>query len=219
MKILPVLLIALVLSGCATGGGMVPMTDEAISSVTTGATTSLGYVTDASAIKELAVHKTLQNRDRMIAKSHQEDGFKMSFTMTEVAPGVMALLPKEISYKEQARFDQKLPVAPSEHPGWRVAEKIGVAAIQGTVVGFGINAASDVLQSAIGSAGHNTTGSHNIADSGNTDSSVTAYDNRVGPVDNSDNSTVDNSVGPVDNSVGPVDNSRTLQEELIDEDN
>ena len=144
------------------------------------------------------IHNTLQNRDRMISEAHVNDGFKMSFTMVEVAPGVKALLPQEISYKEQAKFNQPLPTTPTEHPAWRAVERIGVAAIQGTVIGFGINAASDVLQSGIAaSRSSNTT----IMD-----------DHTIGAVDNSryteiDASRTDNSNGPVDNSIGPVDNS------------
>ena len=194
-RLIPILFL---LTSCSGTGGMIPVSDQMVQTSVDGVTKQLGYITDASAMKEKFVHDSLQNRDKMIAKSHAGDGFHMTFAMVEVAPGVKALLPQEISYKEQARFDQPLPVAPSVHPGWKTAERIGVAAIQGTVIGFGINATSDVLQSGIAASRSNNT---TITD-----------DHTVGAVDNSryteiDASRTDNSNGPVDNSIGPVDNS------------
>jgi len=221
------------LAGCSGSGGMIPLSDESISTVATGATTSMGYITDASVMKEMAVHKSLQNRDKMVKDAHANSGFKMEFMLVEVSPGVKALMPKEIKYNEQAKFDQPLPQAPSEHPGWRTAERIGVAAINGTVVGLGVTTAGDVLKSAIGNAGtkstyngdvsnknsHNTGDNHNYNDSAVSSESMTdASDHSVGAVTTTgavDNS--NNSVGPVttdtsnnsqtDNSTGPVDNS------------
>lgn len=205
----------MLMTGCSGAGGMVPISDQMVSTTTGAMTSQLGYITDASAMKEKFVHDSLQNRDKMIAMAHTTDGFHMSFELVEVAPGVKALLPKDISYKEQARFDQVLPTAPSIHPGWKTAEVLGKAAINGTVIGLGINAASDIISEGIAASRSNV----------NTNTTTTSIDNSVGPVDSSrvntitDNSSVDNSVGPVDNSwadnssrpvdnsVGPVDNS------------
>ena len=208
-----IFILALCLSGCA--GGMIPISDQSISTVAAGATTTVGYVTDASAIKEMAVHKTLQNRDKMVRDAHKDSGMQVGWMAMEETiyyPGMAApitvtrYLPT-IKYNEQAEFNQQLPTSPSEHPAWRTVERLGVAAIHGTVIGYGINAASDVLQSAVDSAGHNTT----VSGSGNNSSDNSFTDNAVGPVDNSDNS--DNSIGPVDNSDNsnrPVDNSQTI---------
>ena len=207
------LFLTTVLSGCT--GGMIPISDQSISTVTTGATTTVGYVTDASAIKEMAVHESLQNRDKMVRDAHKDSGMQVGWMAMEETifyPGMAApitvtrYLPT-IKYNEQADFNQQLPTSPSEHPAWRVVESLGTAAIRGTVIGYGINAASDVLQSAVDSAGHNTT----VSGSGNNSSDNSFTDNSIGPVDNSDNS--DNSIGPVDNSDNsyrPVDNSQTV---------
>jgi len=159
------------------------------------------------------IHNTLQNRDQMIKEAHVNDGFKMSFAMVEVAPGVRALLPQEISYKEQAKFEQNLPTAPEEHPAWKAVERIGVAAIQGTVKGCGMNSASDVLQSGIAaskSSVHTVGPVDNSAYSSiNTNIDTSRTDNSIVDIDAS---RTDNSIGPVDNtdnSIGPVDNSAT----------
>jgi len=193
------------------------MSSESVSTIVGGATTTIGYVTDASAIKELAIHKTLQNRDKMVRDAHKDSGMSVGWQAVDETvfypgmkePVVITRYLPTISYKEKAEFKQNLPTAPSEHPGWRVAENVATAAIRGTVMGIGLNAASDVLQASISSAGHNTTGSYINQE----DNSIAPVDNSVGPVDNSvapiDNSVgpVDNSVAPIDNSVGPVDNS------------
>ena len=238
MRILIVLILAMMLSGCA-GGGMVPISSETVDTVVGGATTTMGYITDASAIKELAVHKTLQNRDKMVRDAHKDSGMSVGWQAVEETvfypgmkePMVITRYLPTISYKEKAEFKQNLPTVPSEHPGWRVAENVATAAIRGTVIGIGLNAASEVLQSSIDNAGHNSSiiqedNSVTTIDksTGPVDNSVGPVDNSVGPVDNSvgpvDNSNqpVDNSIGPVDNRVGPVDNSVELREE-VNEDN
>jgi len=205
-RLLPILFL---LTSCAGTGGMIPISDEMVQTGMDGATKQLGFITDASAMKEKFVHDSLQNRDKMIAKSHANDGFRMTFAMIEVASGVKALLPQEISYKEQARFDQVLPTVPSVHPGWKTAERIGVAAINGTVIGLGINAASDVLQAGIDSSKSSIHTVGAVDNSRYTEIDASRTDNSNGPLDNSIGP-VDNSTGPVDNSdesVGPVDNS------------
>lgn len=201
-------------SGCSSTGGMIPVSDEMVATGSQALSTQVGYITDASAMKEKFVHDSLQNRDKQIQLSHKNDGFHMSFALIEIAPGVKALLPQDISYKEPARFDQPLPMAPSVHPGWHTLEKVGVAAINGTVIGLGINAASDVMKTGINAAGSRDVTTTNTSTVSPSDShAVGPVDNSVGPVDNSNNA-VDNRVGPVDNSnnavdnsIGPVDNS------------
>ena len=53
-----------------------------------------GYTKEASVFKEQQVHETLRNRDIQHAKMYAKSGFKMTFAMQEVSPGIFALLPK-----------------------------------------------------------------------------------------------------------------------------
>ena len=62
-----------------------------------------------------------------------------------------------ISFKERGRFDQKLPTEPSVHPGYKMTSEIVGKVVNGTVIGLGIGAAKDVLQSAVGVSGGNQT--------------------------------------------------------------
>ena len=217
-----------VLAGCAGSGGLMPLTDASIATVTGGVTSSVGYVTDVSAIKELSVHKTLQNRDEMIRDAHKDAGMRLDWQSIEETvyyPGmtepitVTRYLPT-ITYNEQAQFSQQLPTVPSTHPGWRTMEKIGVAAINGTVIGMGIKASADVLETAINSAGGNTTYQGDVSAGNSVDKSTGPVDASTGPIDNStyaaDNSIrVDNSDNSDNSATDNSDNSDRSVDNLI----
>ena len=170
---------ALALSGCSGTGGMMPISDEMLATGVEGASTQVGIVADASAIKEMAVMQTLRNRDQMIKEAYADSGVNLHFMMMEVSPGVFIQVLDSFTSREQAHFDQKLPTAPSIHPGWRALENIGTAAIKGTVAGFAINAARDVLKDTGNTT--TTTNSSTVADNSTVSSLTDSH--AIGPVD------------------------------------
>ncbi len=122
--------VLLLLSGCQ--GKLVPITDEMLGIASEGSTNKVRYVANASVAKELAVHRTLQNRDRQIAKAAQHAGITLDykqFTETIKIPGVelpliMTRMFPIVTYHPMPEFNQPLPLKPSEHPAWKLGEKL-----------------------------------------------------------------------------------------------
>ncbi len=162
MKILLVGM-ALVLSGCSTAA--IPVYTEAVGASGEITETIAGYTKDASVLKEAQVHKTLRNRDTQHAKMYAQSGFKMKFKMQEVAPGVKALLPSEISYREEPDFAQTLPIKPSKHPVWATTSSLFGTVAKYGLIGYGLSELSGVLAAGYDAAGHSFNGNTNIENS------------------------------------------------------
>jgi len=142
MKKVFALVLVVMLSGCGSGGVMdiskLPMSDEAITEVT-------GSITDTSVQKEAIFSSMVKNRDRLYAKMYEKSGFSVKFKLVEVSPGVKIQMMEEMSVKEAPRFEQPLPAGPSEHPGWRVGEKVLTKGMDTFLWWTGITAAKDIL--------------------------------------------------------------------------
>jgi len=131
------LVLPLLVTGCA--GGYFPISDEMVG----GAKDSVSFIKDASVAKELAVHGTLRHRDTMIKEAHAHAGFKLDWASREEkiqVPGMEGpiVLSRQfpiVTYVEQARFDQPLPMAPSEHPIYKTAQAIIPAVASSIVTG------------------------------------------------------------------------------------
>ena len=110
------------LSGCGKDGTVsltsLPVGGETVTKIS-------GDISDASTIKEVTVHQTLQARDRAYVQAHKESGFRVKFKMEQVSPGVYVQVMEDVGFRESPRFEQQLPTAPSEHPLWRTAERLG----------------------------------------------------------------------------------------------
>lgn len=150
--------LALLLTGCGGKGGLMPLTDTMVAEGGEVIKTTAGYTADASVAKEHAVHDTLRNRDNAVREAHEKSGLTMSWqpvVKTIQYPGmaeavtVTEYLPV-IAFREQARFDQPLPLAPSEHPVWKTAREIFHDIKDGTIIGLGINATDNILSAAVG---------------------------------------------------------------------
>lgn len=111
------------LTGCVAQG-YVPLTETQINEVGEIVEMPIGATRDASIAKEGFVHRSLQRRDIEYGKAYKESGFKMEFASVEIAKGIVAYLPKSISFKEVPRFEQPLPLAPSEHPVWKTVNNV-----------------------------------------------------------------------------------------------
>jgi hypothetical protein len=129
MKRLLVLLVATLLPGCADN--YIPITGEMVGA----ASDTAGYIKDASVAKELAVHATLRNRDKVYRQMYPESGTKITFAFVEVSPGVHVQTIQEITARDSIAFRDSLPTQPSSHPVWGVAEKVLPSLINATVIG------------------------------------------------------------------------------------
>lgn len=143
------------------GCSAVPITTETINEAGEATTKTTGYVKDASVAKEHEVHETLRNRDREYGKAYKQSGFKMEFALVDVGNGLKVYLPKEISFKETPRFEQKLPTEPSKHPMWNTFDKL----LDNGLYAFGIGALLDFGKTAVKEAGNTYQG--DLTNSGN----------------------------------------------------
>lgn len=153
--------VALMLSGCANSGGLIPISDTTINEAGQVVETTIGYTKDVSIAKEQAVlsahnartaaaltaYKTegLKLTWKPVKKTYQFPGMADSVTVTEMMP--------EISYKAPLVFDQPLPMAPSVHPAWAFAtsawhDTIGLG---GKAIMW--NYGSDMVKSALDNSG------------------------------------------------------------------
>jgi len=165
MRPLLALLALALLSGCSSG--MMPVYQTIVGESGELTETIAGYTKEASVFKEESIAKTLRNRDDRHAEMYAISGFKMTFAMQEVSPGVMALLPKDISYREEPDFDQALPTEPSKHPVWSTANSLFSTIAKYGLIGFGISELSGVLQAGYDKAGNTFNGDANLDSSFN----------------------------------------------------
>ena len=124
-----ILFLPFFLVGCADN--YIPITGEMMGT----STSTVGYIRDASVAKELAVHATLRNRDRMYRQMYADSGTKVVFEMREVVEGVHVQFIKEITSRDPIAFRDALPTAPSEHPVWGVIKEVTPALINATLIG------------------------------------------------------------------------------------
>ena len=146
-NLLSMLLVSVVTTGCATQGGLMPLSDTQINAAGELVEVPVGATRDASVAKEHEVHKTLRNRDLQYRKAYAESGFSMTYEQHEIN-GVVVMLPA-VSFKETPRFEQPLPTRPSEHPVWNFAGK----ALDRGLAAFGIDRLYRFGKSAVEGAG------------------------------------------------------------------
>ena len=166
----------LFLSGCTTGGGLIPLTDTMVSETGEVVEKVAGYTADASVAKEHEVHDTLRNRDAMIAKAQAKSGFKLEWQPVDETvfyPGmaepitVKKSMPK-VSYTEPAEFNQALPTEPSQHPVWKTINNVSGKIVDATADTIKIVKVLDVMGDMAGDAGDDYNGdvvnnqSHNL---------------------------------------------------------
>lgn len=141
--------VVLGLVGCGKDGSIavepIKVEGDTINKVT-------GTISDASTIKEVTVHQTLQARDRAYVKAHKESGFHVAFKMQEVTPGVFVQVMDDVSFREAPRFEQPLPTAPSEHPVWRTAERLGGKFVDTWLYWTGITEFADIQKKSLEAA-------------------------------------------------------------------
>ncbi len=141
----------LALTGCA-GQGI----EATVLNTLLGGTGEIGSdIIEASVAKELVVHKTLQNRDKMYRQAYEDSGFKIEFKLEEFG-GVAMYLPKTIEYKPEPQFDQPLPTEPSKHPVWAAAENLGGVLAQYGLIGFGLHEVAGIAKYGMDQAGATT---------------------------------------------------------------
>lgn len=153
------------LVGCSAA--TVPVYMDAVDETGKSVPVIAGYTKEASVFKEQQVHETLRNRDTQHAKMYAKSGFKMTFVMQEVSPGVFVLLPNEISFREEPDFDQMLPIVPSVHPVWKTTENVFGTLAKYGLIGFGLSELSGVLQAGYDNAGPTFNGDSNIENAWN----------------------------------------------------
>lgn len=134
----------LILGGCSTAS--IPVYTELVGKSGEITETIAGYTSDASVAKEREVHATLRNRDRMYKEMYASSGFSMSFKMTEVSPGIFALLPSNVTYRGAIDFKDELPMEPSVHPVWSTVSTIFGTVAKYGLIGYGISELSGVLE-------------------------------------------------------------------------
>ena len=147
----------LVLSGCASNGGLIPVSDTSINKAGEVIETTAGYTRDASVAKEAAVLNAHNLRTAAKANSYKTEGFKLEWVAvkkTYFFPGMekpielTEQMPK-VTYKAPLVFAQPLPMEPSRHPVWKFAGKVadGVFSLGGTWVKwyFGSDVAKDYV--------------------------------------------------------------------------
>ena len=164
MKWFILLISFLFLGGCTS---MVPISPEMMKAAGVNVDNGISTIADASVLKELAVHKTLQNRDQMIAQATKSAGFKSvwrSCDRTVFYPGMKEpLLVTEpclqVSYTPMPEFKQELPTAPSVHPGYKMTKEIVSSIANATLIGYGINTLGNVLETGLQQAGTDYSGS------------------------------------------------------------
>lgn len=156
--VLCLLVVALLLSGCGKDGSItltpIQLDGESINKFS-------GTISDASTIKEMTVHQTLQARDRAYAKAHKESGTKIKFKLQEVTPGVYVQVIDELSTRESPRFEQPLPTAPSEHPVWKTVDRLGGKALDTWLWWTGITEVADVQKHSLDAAQTKYYGNYN----------------------------------------------------------
>lgn len=99
-------------------------TGEVLVDPDTGAalTETIGYTTDSHVAREHDVHETLRNRDREYRAAHKNSGFTMKYQVVKINGSDIPL--PVIDFRETPRFEQPLPVSPSEHPVWKFANNV-----------------------------------------------------------------------------------------------
>jgi len=145
------------LSGCFGGAGNMVVTNETIE----GATESVNNITDAGVMKEAIIHKTLQNQDKMIAKSNEKPSFEMGWQTVEETvyyPGmekpitIKKSMPT-VKYTEKQAFTQQRPQAPSEHPGWKYGSDMVKTVAQYSFYGWLSNGLFEMVKDGWGMVG------------------------------------------------------------------
>jgi len=110
---------------------------------------------EASVAKELAIHETLQNRDKMRVEAAKYSGFKMDWTAVEktltiadsagkVTEIVMTEYLPNVSYSPQVGFENSLPTEPSRHPAWDTANQFVKTAGMVTLGIWGLETLNDM---------------------------------------------------------------------------
>jgi len=151
--------LAILLTGC--GGAPLVVSPQMLDGAGVDLDSGVATIADASVLKELAVHKTLQNRDTQIAKAAKNAGFKSNWQQcnrTVFYPGMEKPLEitepcLAVSFTPMPEFKQPLPTGPSIHPGYRMVENIVHDVANTTLIGYGIKAAGEVLQKGLDVAG------------------------------------------------------------------
>lgn len=158
------LLVLFLLSGCASGGITAGALQAILSPETTQMTTAIsGEIAESSVAKEIAVLKTLQNRDNVQSVMYKESGFKMDWVVIKdditvnipntgpITISRNVYLPK-VTYKEAPDFRQPLPTAPSVHPVWDTAKSVVGNLLKYGLIGYGIGELSNVWSDSIAGA-------------------------------------------------------------------
>ena len=153
-----IFLIVIALTGCS---GLTTVSPEMMQAAGVDIDNGVSTIADASVLKELAVHKTLQNRDTQIAKATKNAGFKSEWKAckeTVFYPGMQAplLVTKpclEVSFTPMPEFKQQLPTAPSVHPGYAMTEHIVTKIANATLIGYGLHTLGNVLETGFSHAG------------------------------------------------------------------
>lgn len=148
MKLIHIILVLFMLSGCASGGGI---SVSALTSAMNGAQAVGDDIVEASVAKELAVMNTLKNRDNQYAKAYKESGFNITFALVEVQ-GVQMYLPSSIAYKPEPAFNTPLPTKPSVHPVWHTLEVLGESLAKYGLIGYGIHELNSMVSSGYSAA-------------------------------------------------------------------
>lgn len=161
MRILSILC-TLWITGCA--GIPKEMITETLDSGGKVVTRTSTIIADASVKKEEILHDTLRNRDNKVAIAHAQSGMVLNWQIvTEPVyyPGmsnpvnVTRYLPI-ITYKEQPRFNQRLPTEPSKHPVW---DSVNQALDKG-LTGFIVKEAAGVIKEGINVSGDKYNGDY-----------------------------------------------------------
>lgn len=186
MRHLWLLVVLLLVSGCASG-----VVDIPLDSMTTEASRTNLYTTvgDASTAKEAIVHKSWQNYHDEYGKAYKTMGFNMTFEPVEGVAGAIRLA--SISFKPEIKMATP-PDKPSEHPVWNTVNTVVEKGIAWAGIGYIAHEFRGMQESAYDAAGNTYNGDTQMSGSYNTagnDQTITTGQQRV------DNSTRTDSDG------------------------
>ncbi len=159
-------LIPFLLIGCAEKYVPLDMlTGDNLKTLSDGSTSKVQLVVESSVAKEIAVHKTLQNRDKQIAKAAEHAGMRMDYkAVTETIklpsmkePIILTRQMPIVSYQPMPEFHQPLPTEPSRHPAWGTLDNAISTIGHAGLIGYGIHEAAGAVKALGANAGNRTT--------------------------------------------------------------
>jgi hypothetical protein len=149
MKYLRFYALALLLGGCASSYGTIPQ--EVLGDLSTN-----GVVFASDEVQEAAIRADAHKEHiEKYGEAYKASGLEVEFEVVEVN-GAPAYMPTKLSFREKPQFGEAPSLDKAPHPGWRVAEKLGMGVMKYGVIGYGVHEAAGLVDAIAGGSGGGT---------------------------------------------------------------